>query len=530
MVHLTHNQGFRWYSLNNVHCKGCFFDNNDQLYEGVNMPQFFKDVFSFNDFVERLKKCNGIFSVIINHQDSYWLAVDRNISFPLFYSKVEGIYFVSDDPENLISRRTVNRIDPFQQTLFKAFGHTFGNKTLINDIYQVGCAEAICLDSNELKQIHFHSFSVQRFQDLGYEKLKEAGKNIFDQALSRLVNSLNGRTAVVPLSGGYDSRFIAAGLKRMGYTNVVCYTYGKRENNPEWRISKKVAGTLGFKWIFVEYSTEFIQKYICSKEFEPYIHFVGHYSSLFFLQEYFAVRYLNENNLVPEDAVFLPGHSGDLIGGSQLVKVFEKELSFHDLSEHFIAQKSYYSTLKKTEKKQLKNELDLWWAGKRDYYAASVFEEIDIQEKISKVIFNSALIFDFFGYEKRFPYWDVPLLDFFLSVPMEHRELKKLYDDIFITHFFEPLGIHFKTELQPTSFELKKQHLKNYIKGWVPKKMLKNVLLKNDWLNYHQATQLLIQEMNQEKYLVNQNIKSFNEILIAYYLFKISKNGLTTEK
>ena len=113
---------------------------------------------------------------------------------------------------------------------------------------------------------------------------------------------------------------------------------------------------------------------------------------------------------------------------------------------------------------------------------------------------------------------------------MEHRELKKLYDDIFITHFFEPLGIHFKTELQPTSFELKKQHLKNYIKGWVPKKMLKNVLLKNDWLNYHQATQLLIQEMNQEKYLVNQNIKSFNEILIAYYLFKISKNGLTTEK
>ena len=29
---------------------------------------------------------------------------------------------------------------------------------------------------------------------------------------------------------------------------------------------------------------------------------------------------------IPDDAVFIPGHSGDLIGGSQLIKAFDKDI------------------------------------------------------------------------------------------------------------------------------------------------------------------------------------------------------------
>ena len=37
---------------------------------------------------------------------------------------------------------------------------------------------------------------------------------------------------------------------------------------------------------------------------------------------------VNGNMEIPDDAVFIPGHSGDLIGGSQLIKAFDISLDY----------------------------------------------------------------------------------------------------------------------------------------------------------------------------------------------------------
>ena len=46
--------------------------------------------------------------------------------------------------------------------------------------------------------------------------------------------------------------------------------------------------------------------------------YVSGLSSMFFMQEYFAVKYLKESHIIPDDSVFIPGFSGDVLAGSHL--------------------------------------------------------------------------------------------------------------------------------------------------------------------------------------------------------------------
>ena len=74
---------------------------------------------------------------------------------------------------------------------------------------------------------------------------------IYEDTFSRLISWLDGRQAVIPLSGGYDSRLIALMLKELGYNNVLCFTYNTGGAKWEVDISRRVAKNLGFCWHYV---------------------------------------------------------------------------------------------------------------------------------------------------------------------------------------------------------------------------------------------------------------------------------------
>jgi asparagine synthase (glutamine-hydrolysing) len=517
------DKGFSWYHSDNIWVKGSFFDENDNFYEHDNLPEYFKQLTDYNSFVELIKKSNGIFTVVINKGDEFWCANDRSGTFPLFYYDVNGEWVVTDDFKTINKERNFN-YNNFQLNLFKSLGHTFGCETLISNVFQLQCAQVLKLQSNKQKEAEFyHSFSVNKFNVKPETLLLKEGVKVFERSFKRLVKSLNGRTAVVPLSGGYDSRMIVAGLKKHGYKDVICFTYGKRENNKELVLSEKVAHQLGYKWIFVEYNSSLIEGYAETQEFQEYMHYMSHLGSMFYLQEYFAVKYLSDNKLVPDDSVFLPGHSGDLIGGSQLVKVFDKEIRFNEIPDRFLSKKINLAPLNTKDKERLKNLVQNEISAAFSNNAATVFEELDIREKISKVIFNSSLVFDYFNYEKRFPFWDNDILNFFLSIPLEQREMKKLYDTILVQYYFTPLNINYSRELQPVKKQIVIQSIKNRIKKYLPITVRHKLLRKTDWKNYYEATQPLLNEMVKGDYTFKFQGKSYNEILVGYYLFSLTQ-------
>jgi len=53
---------------------------------------------------------------------------------------------------------------------------------------------------------------------------------------------------------------------------------------------------------------------------------------MFFLQEYFAVRYLKQNRLIPDNTVFISGYSGDFIAGSYLTPAMRRRMEGREIA------------------------------------------------------------------------------------------------------------------------------------------------------------------------------------------------------
>lgn len=75
-------------------------------------------------------------------------------------------------------------------------------------------------------------------------ELEKTFSDSLDTVLTRLLENSKGRQLVIPLSGGLDSRLLAAWLKKLKAPNIKTFTYGKPDS-PETSISEQVASALG---------------------------------------------------------------------------------------------------------------------------------------------------------------------------------------------------------------------------------------------------------------------------------------------
>jgi len=521
-INLILNKGFHWFSNENISVKGCFFDNENNFYEKEKLLNYFANIRTFEGFYKKISSTNGIFTVIVKSENLLMIANDTSRIFPLFYSFQNNTLHLSDDITFLKNKLRKTELSEHAITEFYGAAYTLANKTLLKDIFQTQSNEYLIFENDTLiKQSFFFSYSTKKINSTPYVNLKNEAIQVFEESFNRLIISLNNRPVILPLSGGYDSRLIAVMLKKHNYKNVTCFTFGKK-NNFETHNSKKTAAALNYKWVFIEYSKELITGFIDTECFKEYLHYAGKYSSMPFLQEYFAVKYLKENNLIAENSIFIPGHSGDLLGGSQFIKVIPENLKSSKIPSLILKKKFFYNSISGYEKLRIKNtiktSLTLFNSEYQQHIPSSVFEDFDIKEKLSKFIFNSTSIFNFFGFEQRFPYWDKKMLSFFKTVPFKYKKMKFLYDDILKNHYFKPLGVNFEKEIQSSLLTIYLQKLKNRIKPLVPGFFRKQVLSKNDWKNYKDITDEMILSVKKNNLPKGSKIKKYNEIIIRWYI------------
>ncbi|ASB50703.1 asparagine synthase C-terminal domain-containing protein [Alkalitalea saponilacus] len=515
---LLYNKGFKWFTSESISAKGYLFDSEDNYYEEEKLINYFSNIENINQFKQKIENANGVFSVVVRINDITCIACDKSRFFPLYYSKHTDGYVFSDIPYELMKLLGDAKVDEVQSAIFKSTGYTIGSKTLVKGINEVPAAEYLVIEENNVKESgSFFSYASKKVSDdLPYETLKEKGRKAFEQAFMRLMTSLKGRQVALPLSGGYDSRLIAAMLKKFGYTDVVCFTYG-RKNNFELQNSKTTAERLGYKWIFVEYNQELIKDYYDTSQFKDYALFAGKISSMPYMQEYFAVKYLKEKNLIKNNAVFIPGHSGDVLGGSQFIKVFNSNIEIEELSEHYFKTKFNFSNIQRKYKKSAFKVIeDRFKPYDRNggYVPYSIFEDVDIKEKSAKHIINSAAVFDYFGHQMRIPYWDNKIMGFFKSVPAKYKIAKMLFDDILKSFYFEDLDLCLEKELQPKYYQMKIQQFKDLFKGFLPKYLRIKLLIKSDWMYYYEITK----PMGNEITFNYKNISSFNAVITNWYV------------
>ncbi len=452
-INLQYNKGFKWNNSENIHSKGYLFDKENNLYQGENLNTYFNCV-SEEIFRNKIKSANGSFAIVIQKNNKLWIGVDRLRSIPLFYALQNNIFYLSDNAYWIKDKLGLKELDKISEQEFLLTGYVTGKDTLFTEIKQIQAGEYLIVkeannkitvkNNRYYRYLHKNYFTKPK-EEL-FNKLDKASENIF----KRLINSINGRTIIIPLSGGYDSRYIAAMLKKIDYKNVVCFSYGKK-GNWESEISEKVAKKLGCKWYFIEYTKIKWRDWFNSREMKKYHKYGNNLTSLVHWQDWPAVWELKKTNKIPDNAVFVPGHSGDLLGGSWTPKpldISKTDYNLNDISNYLFKRHYCLFNLEDAHKKglllnRIKEELrDLEISIAENYVSLS--DCWNISNRQAKFIVNSLRAYEFFGYQWRIPLSDSELMDFWSRVPLKYRIKKELYDEYLFERIFFRFNIDTK--------------------------------------------------------------------------------------
>lgn len=537
------NNGYPWISKDGLYFKGFLFDSQGRFYQGQEALQWFRQTKDPDGLANILKDADGSFTVVIHTETGILVGVDVMSMFPVFYTQAKGSWMVSDSSEKLVSGPAAPQINDDALSEFRAGGFVLGRETLLKGIFRLKPGECVFLGKDgSMQALTYHYFLPPALDDKFPSRSEGSLMEVLDKLTRKLLNSLNGETLVVPLSGGYDSRLIACLLKRAGFEKVICFTYGRP--NPEASISRKVARQLGFQWIFVNYEDLKAGNYTSDPVFEAYCRYSGNNVSMPYLQEYFGVKHLKDNHLIPHNSIFLPGHSGDFLGGSYVDKTANFRAGEKSLPAHIAENYFWFLPLSRCNKQAITLRLQDWFSlytpppsATKPGYCAFI-EDWDVKEKLAKFIFNSALVFPYFGYGIRFPLWDRLLRDYFRNLPFTQRSQKVFYDSVLENHLFKPMGVYFGSEeltfpgrakthshFRPATGRLPslKRTIKKTAKRMLPFALLQRKMKRNDWIHYAAFTRIMRAEIKAKGRKAPARYNSYNALICEWYIGKLTQ-------
>lgn len=525
-VLLVKNKGYKWYKVGNVYSKGyAWYDGMQFINE--KLAAFFEKI-DQNDWESILDRLNGCFSFVINNDDFVYIISDVIRSIPMFYRTDSCI--VSDDVLVLKEKADTTVDSLAVKESLKSSLYTCNDRTWFNEIKQNMAGEIVCIDkkTGEVRKklywqhVHKGTNSKTAFGEY-YKEAEEVSFNVF----RRLVDFLDGRFAIIPLSGGYDSRYIVAMLKRLGYEKVICYTYGKRNNNFEVTNSKNTADALGYKHYFVEYKDDILEKNIFGEIGDEYRRYATCGSNVTHVQEIAALIELKKKPDFPQDGVVIPGFCGDLFGGSYTFDInqsrdynYNENLLVENIYNRFFQMHNCDNEVEvKNDIKHYINYTNRKIRNLEEFNSLS--EQWFLSHKLAQFIINAVRPYEYMGYSWYLPLWDKELLKFWYSIPMEYKMIPSLYDKYLFECIFNPLEINFvKMDAQSkrTQIEIEERpSYRKWITGLFNYINLKFGLQLRFWTNdpdcFLKVNQMTFRRIKNKQYINMQKV-SVNSLLL----------------
>ncbi|MDP8218259.1 MAG: asparagine synthetase B family protein [Candidatus Theseobacter exili] len=502
-VHLRKDLG--WESIKGVHIRGKAFDCTGLL-SSLDLKCKMLNISKFEDFVNLIKILNGFFAIIVERKDgAIWAAVDRMRSIPLFFGHKGNQGFFSDEAQWVIDQICVPELkSPSACTDFLFSGYVTGNRTLYPSLKQLEAGNVLALIPDEknlkIELLEYYSFLHGDYSTETPNDLLEEQDRVVVGVFERLARAAGGSQKIVPLSRGLDSRLVVMMLKRLGFKNVLCFSYGV-PGNREAEISKKVAKELGFHWEFVPYTPELWGQYYHSNLRKPYFSFAHGLSSLPHIQDWPAVAELKKHGIAENGAMFVPGHSGDFLAGSHLGPDFfsNKTFSLDQVIEAIFEKHFVLHHEKNLSKLPSPLEPNLFGIKKRirsqlkaipietPADGASAFEYWDWKERQAKFIVNSVRVYEYYGFSWWLPLWDREMLRFWQKVPLGLREDQWLYKE-YVTRVQQICQLRVKESLKVKFQQDIKLALKNIgligLARWVQQQAQCKLEPNKKWIEY----------------------------------------------
>ena len=423
---VAHFEYGRWHSvttdLGKVTWRGALYPQDSQD------PIVFADLLSLSarQIEQLLTACSGFFAFVLERSNDVIAAVDRIRSIPIFYSRQQR-WLVSDSAEWIRQNCTNISPDTTGRTEFLLAGYVTGRNTLFEQIKQLQAGELAVFSADGLEARRYIAFDHEEPAEWSSEALEARLDEVSLRVFGRLTRYADGRPIIVPLSGGYDSRFVVTMLRRLGYQNVLCFSYGV-PGNAESTLSQSIARSLGYEWTFAEYSDEAWRAAWSSYDAAAYrLMAVGHSSLPAGVQDWLAVRTLLARGELPPDGIVVPGHAGDFVAGSHIPDVvfrrdrFSKEdliasiVNGH-LSNAAAPSDSALLDVRRTLEGSL-SDMDC----ESPVAFANAYEYWDWQERQAKYIANAVRTYDFFGLDWWMPLWDLEFMNYWRAAPLALR-------------------------------------------------------------------------------------------------------------
>jgi len=505
-----------WHNRNNVWVTG-FIRIGSKYLRDVELLDYFSRIDTITKFKQSLYVANGQFSVVIRTSDEIWAATDRLRNYPIFYSVFNDQYILSDDCYKLVEMQQGKRFNKEAFDSFLLSGYVMNNLTLIDNIFQIEAGEYIVF-GNSLSRSFYHDISNMIVTEIDFmTAVNDLHRILYDLFKNHFL-ALSDKFIAIALSGGFDSRLVAAMCSKFHPGNVIFYTYGI-ENNIEVPAAKEVAKRLGIRWINIIYDSELIEGFLDDKVFMEYFPYASNLSSMFFLQEYFAVKFLKDNRIVPDNCVFMQGSSGDMLAGAHLTPAMKFKVDENHMTR--LIFKEFFRLIKPDSQKESnirKMIRDKVPDGKTEAWKG--FENWDQKERQAKFIINSARVFSYFGFNYVLPLWDNLLMDFFSTIPFKYKLDKKLYDYVLTEYIFKDSDLNFSDELNPLPLQKSFQRIKEKIKPFIPAK-IRNLFIEHQNANfYDEITNYMVKELDVNQIIRPYQLNYFNSYIVQWYLNK----------
>ncbi len=480
----------------------------------------------FDDFKKLAEQFNGQYAVLVLTAAEKWAVCCTAWSFPLFYRDSGGIVNISDNPGKLLDGKSKLQGNSLMKNYFQTFGVTPDNTTLIQDIYQILPGELIRFRENKRESFRLFPYPDDSCKEEKPEIENEELYALLIKIFQKYSGYLKERQILLPLTGGYDSRLLGCLLKEFGHQHVICATWG-RNRNAEVKTAEKVAEKLGFEHIFIDYSKEVPKNFIDAEEFKPYIHFAGHFSSMPFLQDYFAIKMLKEKKIVDSRTAVLPGHPGDLLRGSHLDSRLLSGNEKYAVSKIISSFGTSYP-IGYEERKQHGEFVQKTFFASKNCPVWMQFDAWDYQERQCKFIGNSTLAFSFFGIETLMPLFDTELLTFFRNVPLVQKLGSPLYNQTLETFFFKKYEVDFGLKAPQTDGH-KFSALKDLILRNTPHFLKKIYYSMEDSIYYREITEEIRKYDKTFRYKIPFKPNKYNSYITQWY-FQLVEQQISAKK
>lgn len=397
-----------WHTTGNVYVRGYAHLPDGRIAERTTLADHFK-VETLAAFRERLDQANGFFSVIVQTPTQLFAAVDRIRSIPLFYGvTASGELVISERAETVRIAVGDRVMDPQARAEFLHAGYVLGPRTLMPHVRQLQAGELLCYDrvTSDITTERYYRFLPTGGFDADETTLFNRLDGVYEDVFTRLIRWLDGRQAVIPLSGGHDSRLIALMLKELGYENVLCFTYDYGGLKWETDISRQVAEKLGYQWKCVNYSPLRWRRWYQSDALRRYQIAAANWSSLPHAQDWPAIKELLDYKSITKDSVIIPGHTAPL-QNTAVYEALEDEDDINAIIQFVLSNN--FSLLKHSYNCQQLSYIRPYFNGLRTRTVSQLpilYEQFFWEHRKAKYIVNSMRVYEWFEVE-----WAMPLLD-----------------------------------------------------------------------------------------------------------------------